>query len=593
MNALRAAALAALFCCAVAAQAKCRLQTMELPVRVEGWRAIATVGINGTPVPMMVDSGMFYSMLAPDSAAQLGLHLQRLPAGYAVHGLAGDVVNLRKTLVKSVQLQDAHIEDIEFLVGGNDSGLGAMGLIGRNILGAFDVEYDLAHGMIRLVKPDGCDNANMAYWAGDLPVSKVALLPDLSRVRPEIRAKVMLNGHEVMASFDTGAGTLVSLKAAHAAGLQDADLRGSSVGTGLGAGHIKEWTGRFDRVSLGGETVINNHLSVGDFDFGSFDMLMGIDFFLSHRIYVSKDRSLMFFTYNGGPVFARNVEPQADPASAPASQVADTLSADALFRRGAASLARNDVAGALADLDRACAMAPGNARYRYARAQAHERANDGAKALADLDAALALDPKLDDARLMRASSWSLGGDRARGLQDLAILDSTLPERADIRKSVAWAYGEWGRPALAIRQLTLWIDNHPHDVWLPGAYRSRCFARVASNIELDQAKADCDEAIEREPDNADARSTRGWLQLRLNQPAKARADFDAAIKLHPTESFALYGRALVHTKLGETAAAQADLAAARSADPKVEAELKNYGLETGPWELPQASMKEHP
>lgn len=581
MNALRAAACAALCSWAAAAQAHCKLQVMELPVQIDGGRAIATVGINGTPVPMVVDSGMFYSMLTPDSAAQLDLPLQRLPAGYKVQGLAGNLVNLHKALVKSVRLQDAPLEDIEFLVGGNDSNLPAMGSIGRNILGAFDVEYDLAHGMIRLVKPDGCDDADMAYWAGDLPVSRVDLLPDRSKVRPETRAKVMLNGHEVMASFDTGASTLVSLKAARQAGLQDADLRDASVATGLGQGHVKRWTGNFDRVSLGGETVIHNRLDVSDFEFASFDMLVGMDFFMSHRIYVSEDRDLMFFTYNGGPVFARNVDAPAGPASAPASHAADTLSADALFRRATASMARHDLAGALADLDRACAMAPDNARYHLARAQGHQWSNDGAKALADLDTALSLDPKLDDARLMRASSWSMGGDLARSLQDLAILDATLPPRADMRKSVAWAYGEWGRPELAIKQLTLWIDNHRDDVWLPGAYRSRCFARAASNIELRQAMRDCNEAVERDPDDADARATRGWLQLRLNQPARARADFDDAIKLAPTDSFSLYGHALALTRLGDTAQAQADLAAARKAEPAIDARMKTYGFETLP------------
>jgi tetratricopeptide (TPR) repeat protein len=581
MNALRAAACAALFCCAAAAQANCKLQTMELPVHIEGWRAIATMGINGTPVPMMVASGMFYSVLTRESAEQLGLPLQRLPAGYKLEGPAGKMVGLRKTLVKSVQLQNAQIEDIEFLVGGNASELGAMGIIGRNILGAFDVEYDLAHGMIRLIKPDGCDNANMAYWADALPVSQVPLLPDQWRVRPAVRANVMLNGHEVIAAFDTGTGTHVSLKAAHKAGLQDADLRGSSVAYGpYGDGHLRWWTGNFDRVSLGGETVIHNRLGVSDFDSGDYDMLIGIDFFLSHRIYVSKDRALMFFTYNGGPVFARNVEPQADPASAPASQAADTLSADALFRRGMASLARKDVAGALADLDRACAMAPDDAGYHYGRAEARARANDKAKALADLDTALTLDPKLDDARLMRAR-WSLGGDPARALQDLAILDETLPSRSNMRASVATAYQDWARFPLAIRQWTLWIDNHRDDVRLPGARSGRAWARVEANVELDQAMDDCDEAIDRQPDTAGFRSIRGWLQLRLNQPAKARADFDGALKLEPTEPFALYGRALIHTKRGNTAAAQADLAAARQAEPKIDEWVKNDGLEVAP------------
>jgi len=32
-------------------------------------------------------------------------------------------------------------------------------------------------------------------------------------------------------------------------------------------------------------------------------MLLGADFFQSHRIYVANSQRQMFFTYNGGPVF--------------------------------------------------------------------------------------------------------------------------------------------------------------------------------------------------------------------------------------------------------------------------------------------------
>jgi predicted aspartyl protease/tetratricopeptide (TPR) repeat protein len=582
MNALRAAACAALFSWAAAAQANCRIQVMQLPVHMEGSRAIATLGINGTQIPMMVDSGAFFSILTRASAEQLGLRLDRLPDGIRIEGLAGNMVSPRKTRVKTVQLQGAELHDIEFLVGGNDSGMGAMGIIGRNILGVLDVEYDLAHGMVRLVKPgDGCDKANMAYWADEQPVSQVDLLPNRFDVRPPIRAKVQLNGHEVTAMFDTGAGTLVSLEAAHKAGLKDADLRDRSVSYGIGEGHVKAWTGDFDSVALGGETVSHNRLGVSDFDAHDFDMLMGIDFFLSHRIYVSMDRSRMFFTYNGGPVFARNVEANADRASAPASQVPDALSAEDLYRRGTASLARKDDASALADLDRACALEPGKATFHLARAEANAKLNNLTRSMADLDTALALDPGLDDARLIRAALRARAADQAPALQDLAFLDASLPAQSNMRRALAEAYDDLHAPIPSIKQWTLWIDHHRDDVRLPAAHNSRCWARVEANIELDKAMDDCDDAIDEESDDAGFRDSRGWLQLRLNQPAKAKADFDRAIKLKPTAAFSFYGRALARTKLGETAAAQADLATARQAQPKIDQWVKNDGLEVAP------------
>lgn len=582
MNAFRVAACAALLSCAAAAQAHCKIQVMELPVHMEGSRAIATLGVNGTQIPMMVDSGAFFSVLTRASAEQLGLRLDRLPDGIRIEGLAGNMVNPRKTRVKTVQLQGAELHDIEFLVGGNDSGLGAMGIIGRNILGVLDIEYDLAHGMVRLVKPsDGCDKANMAYWADEQPVSQVELLPSRFDVRPSIRAKVQLNGHEVTAMFDTGAGTLVSLEAAHKAGLKDADLRDRSVGYGIGEGHFKAWTGDFGSVALGGETVLHNRLGVSDFDARDFDMLMGIDFFLSHRIYVSMDRSRMFFTYNGGPVFARNVEAPADPASTPASQPVDALSAADLYRRGTASLARKDDASALVDLDRACALEPGNARFHLARAEANAKLKNRARSMADLDTALALDPKLDDARLIRALSRARDADPAPALQDLDVLDDSLPAQSNMRRALAEAYDGLHASVPSVKQWTLWIDHHRDDVRLPAAYNSRCWARVEANIELDKAMADCDEAIDRESDDASFRDSRGWVQLRLSQPAKARVDFDRALKLKPTSAFSLYGRALARMKLGETAAAEADLAAARKVEPTIDAKVKDDGLEVAP------------
>ena len=59
-------------------------------------------------------------------------------------------------------------------------------------------------------------------------------------------------------------------------------------------------------VDVGGEVISNNRLEVADFLLGDVEVLVGVDFFLSHRIYVSKSQRRIFFTYNGGRVFALN-----------------------------------------------------------------------------------------------------------------------------------------------------------------------------------------------------------------------------------------------------------------------------------------------
>ena len=576
LRVLAGALLALAFQGAHAGEGHCAIQMLELPVRMEGSRALATVGINGTTVPLVVDSGAFFSMLTDAASAQLKLRLHPLPFGFQVTGVAGNV-DAQATTVDHLQLLKGDLPDVEFVVGGNELEVGSMGLLGRNILGFTDTEYDLAHGVIRFIVPnDDCGKSNMAYWAGDTPVSEVALLREPRQKLPAIRTVVEVNGYKLVALFDTGATTSVSLHAAHRAGVKDADMAPSSQIRGAGRGKVQSWTAPFDRVELGGEAVLHNRLSVTDFDLSDADMLIGIDFFLSHRIYVSKKRSRMFFTYNGGPVFALNVG--APPAAAASGATpADALTADQLARRGAASLARGDLAAALADLDRACAMEPGNAAFFVARAQVHLKKLDFDPTLADLDTALRLDPSQSTARMQRGWMRMSHGEPQAALEDLAMLDKALPPQAQLHAEMARLYGALGRPEQVIAQWTLWISAHPHDVALESARNGRCWARMALGIELDKALDDCDEAVDADPKNASYLDSRAWVYLRQGKLKKSLADFDRGLAIKPDGVWSLYGRGLVHQALGDAVRAQADVAAARKADPHIDEAVAKAGL----------------
>ena len=564
-----------------ASQAKCQLKAMEIPVKMVGRRAIATLTINGTPVPMIVDSGAFYSMLTEGAAQQLKLTTHFSPLDAPVQGLTGSI-DTRITKVKHLGLSGGDLQDVEFLVGGNEAGGGGMGLLGRNILALFDAEYDLAHGMIRILRTNGeCGKTDMAYWAaGDTPVSAVDLLGDGREWWPEIRAKLMLNGHEVDAVFDTGATTVVSLDAAHSAGVKDANMKRAGHLTGAGSGKADAWTAPFDRVQLGGEAVLHNHLEVGDFRFQGADVLVGIDFFLSHHIYVSNDQQRMYFTYNGGPVFALNTSAAA-AAEAPASGADDTMTAEEHARRGAASLARQDARAALADLDRACALEPGNGSFFAMRARVYTALEDADKALQDLDTALRLDPGQADARLARAGLRHFKDQREAALDDLSTLDKTLPPQSQIRESMAVLYETLNRPAEALAQWNQWIPAHRHDIALENAYNGRCWARAELGVDLDKALDDCDEAVDADPKNASYLDSRAWVYLRLGKLPKAKADFDRSLALRPEGALSLYGRGLARLRLDEAASGQADLAKARKAQADIDAWIKRAGLPQAP------------
>jgi tetratricopeptide (TPR) repeat protein/predicted aspartyl protease len=563
-------------------RAACAIKVMELPVTMVGSRAIATLGLNGTNVPLMVDSGAFFSMLTEATAAQLKLRLHPMPHGMEVEGLLGRIV-AHATTVEHLDLLKGQLSEVDFVVGGNEPGAGAMGLIGRNILSFTDTEYDLAHGVIRFVFPsDDCENSNMAYWAGNTPVAEIDLLHEFRARTPAIRAAIQVNGKKVTALFDTGATTSVSLRAAHRAGVKDGDMKPSGQIYGGSLEKADAWTAAFDRIELGGEAVLHNRLEVADFDMREADMLVGIDFFLSHRIYVSKKQSKMYFTYNGGPVFALNV---GDKAAEAGQAGADAMDADAHARRGAASLARGDLQAALADLDRACALEPGTASFFSTRASVQRALRQADKARADLDTALRLDPGQASARIERAWMRFGAGEREPALEDLSVLDKTLPGPSQIRQSMAHLYGTLDLPAQALAQWNLWIPTHPHEITRESAYNGRCWARVELGTELDKALDDCDEAVDADSRNPSYLDSRAWVYLRLGKLQKALADFDRGLALRPTGTWSLYGRALVHLRLGETAPGQSDLASARQQEHGIDEAVRRAGLPVAPAATP--------
>ncbi len=561
-------------------RAACQVETLELPVKMVGPRATTTVAIGGQSVPLTVDSGAFFSMLTEAAASQLGLNVKRTPGG-RIGGVVGNA-EAGVTTVPRLQLFKGDLKNVAFIVGGNDPGFGTMGFMGRNILSNTDTEYDLAHGVIRFVFPsDDCARANMAYWAGSSPVGVVELKTDETSRTPAIRVEAKLNGHDVVAVLDTGASTtVVSAQAARRADVPERDWKPAGAIVGVGRGLSQEWTVPFEKFEVGGEAIAHNRLQVADIDLRNADMLLGVDFFLSHRIYVSKQQSKMFFTYNGGPVFdvgQRQPEAKATADAAPTPGDPPASTADELARRGAASASRRDYASALADLNRACELEPTSGALFAQRGAIQRALKQPAKALEDVDRALELDPTLVDARAMRARLRLDAKDRDGAKADLDTLDRTLAPQAQMRLAMSGLYLALEQPAQALAQLNQWLPAHPTEVTRGSALNERCRARLMLGIELDQALDDCTDAVASEPGNSTYLGTRGLAYLRLGKDKDALADFDRSIESRPANASSLYGRGLVRKRLGDAARGDADLAAARKAQADIDARMARIGL----------------
>jgi predicted aspartyl protease len=233
------------------AETKCSISRIaELPVTMAGLRPEVRVKINGKDVVFLADSGAWYSMISPGSAAELGLKLQVLPPGYFNVGVGGSFVP-KYTIVDSFTIAGVKIPRVEFLVGGSE--FGTVGLLGQNVLAIEDTEFDLANGMIRLMRTRNCGKSPIVYWAGPEVNFSVVQTESMPTERPHIIAPIYINGIKLRALFDTGASSsFVSLKAAARAGLKP-DTPGvtpAGVSSGLGRSLVSTWVGPVARFVI-------------------------------------------------------------------------------------------------------------------------------------------------------------------------------------------------------------------------------------------------------------------------------------------------------------------------------------------------------
>ncbi len=553
----------------------------DLPVRMLGLRALMPVKLNGTDSQLVVDSGSFYSILSPASAMALRLKLSHTSVLPYIGGVNGafdfSLATIDEFVLDNIPLRGKW----QFVVGGTDVGDGAAGLLGSNILGIADVEYDLSDGVIRLMRPTDCRERSLAYWAGaaQLPIEMMPI-EYTGKFGWRIAGTAVLNGHKIRVQFDTGAPTSVlTLAAARRAGVtpQSPGVVSAGIGFGLGRGKYPTWVGPFASFKMGGEETRNTRLRFGDLTMGDEDMLVGMDFFLSHRIYVANSQHKLYFTYNGGPVFnLASLRTQSPPTEARDGSSEPHSAAD-FAARGRALVARRDFERAIADLTQAAQLDPSQPDYFYQRALAYLGEERSDPALTDLDQALKLKPDFTDALLTRARLELRRSDKAAARADLDVVDRTTSTQSDLKLEMSSLYLGAGLPEQSIHQVDEWISSHGSDARLPVALNERCWARAMWNRELDQAEADCKRSLRLSRDDPNTLNSLGWVELRRGRFDLSITQFDSALQRAPKQASSLYGRGIDELRLGKTAAGEGDIAVARAMAPHLEERLHTWGV----------------
>ena len=553
---------------------------------MSGSRPTLTAKINGRDAQFLLDSGAFYSMISSATAAQFNLRLRSAPFGFRLTGVGGST-GASITTVKEFTLAGVPLHDIEFLVGGSEVGSGAVGLLGQNFLERWDVEYDLAKGVIRLMRAQDCNHAMLAYWAtAEQSVSRMDI-GYTTPLKPHTTGTASINGANIRVVFDTGAwNSILSLKAAARAGVKPdtADVAAAGYSTGIGRSSVKTYIAPFSSFKIGdNEEIKNVHLRIADVDLEEGDMLLGADFFLSHHVYVANSQHRLYFTYNGGPVFNLSKSASAGGTDAPETKSQDDEPADAaaFARRGAAFAGRRDFEHALADLSRACELNSNEPEYAYQRGMAYWASNQPIPAMADFDHALELNPDYVQARVVRAQLRLANKDVAGADADLDAADRMAPKQADIRFTMGELYEKADVLGSAVTQYDLWIISHPDDSKMMSALYRRCSLRALQGQDLDKGLSDCNSALrltsKSEPAAASILRVRGLVRLRLGDYDKSIADFDDSLKLAPKNAQALYGRGVAELRKHKTPEGQADLAEASKLRPNIAAEFSRRGI----------------
>lgn len=239
----------------------------ELPVQIDGG-AVASGLVNGQRVRMLIDTGADVSSVDParivTSRSAGASHIEVLDVG---------TLTARNVTVRPM---------------GGRTSAGAPGAadvhIGLDILMPkyADLDIDLPHKMVRVIRADDCAGDQVVYWRGGYAVGA------LDTRYPGLVADVQVNGTPVTARLDSSASSVLGVQAARRIGV-------------AGPGQIRAF-------AFSQEEIRHPSIPVGDLPAGEEtpapDMVLGLDFMLSHRIYVARGQGKVYVSYVGGRVFS-------------------------------------------------------------------------------------------------------------------------------------------------------------------------------------------------------------------------------------------------------------------------------------------------
>jgi predicted aspartyl protease len=275
--------------------------------------------IRGEPIPMVVDTGASLSSIDQGTAQKFNLELRR-ESRFRVFGAGGEAQVYNVTVPEFVIGNGRFAERVLMVFEGmrKDARRMREGLLGEDILGAFDLELHVQGGRLALYEKTAC--VRVPPWQADFMT--VPLFPSLSG---RIRFNVQIDGHGLIAELDSGATqTLLSWQGARKLGLTKESPGLERVGTMVGIDGTSRvhHRYRFQSFELAGERVRNPRLGISEILVQLYpqtyqglrpsflseepsDLFLGADWLRAHRVYVGRATEEMHFTYLSGSIFEK------------------------------------------------------------------------------------------------------------------------------------------------------------------------------------------------------------------------------------------------------------------------------------------------
>jgi len=258
---------------------------------------IVTVSANGVPVTLVLDTGAEGTILTPAVAQRIGAQRPQIQFQRQLRGISGTLatseVELRSFTIGAVPIPWRRVRVAPVNLASVFSGP-LDGLLGADSLSSFEVDLDLPGHRMVLYEKQTCPGA-MPGWAE--PYTRIGA----GRSRGDhLFFPVRLDGQRVDAFVDTGSQfTVLSTRAALALGVTAAVLARDRVVTvrGAAAEQLSAHVHRFSQLAIGAETIRNPEIVVTDVRLSDADLVLGVDFLRSRRIWLSYGSQQIFIKH--------------------------------------------------------------------------------------------------------------------------------------------------------------------------------------------------------------------------------------------------------------------------------------------------------